>query len=300
MEERRTSIITLGDDEAREIEPIIERINGLEELLMIVQDKLMHDQIVSELAVLESQRAAWWQKVASHNHREDCLSADWEVDLQSKVTIVPEDVKQHLRESKQYDYAAPVGDRIADYCKLNDRIAHLHTSLGGGDVRYDDFIYTDPDGIDHLVQRSYDCFGEREAYFGDKVLGYHQYSPYGQAQSTLPNGSPAPEIPVGFMEPFTRMIRNRGIHSYLQSTLDAVRNGGSVGLDFDKRNGRYSNVNVWWVGKISIEGFLYAIKIAIEGLMTGGEAVNVAEVQGLYNDIVREMSKRGDHFSPAL
>ena len=81
MELQRKLITTLRENEVREVEPIIERINGLKELLMIATDAPMHNKIIDEISVLENQRDTWWKRIASQNHWDNYLSFDWGIDF---------------------------------------------------------------------------------------------------------------------------------------------------------------------------------------------------------------------------
>jgi len=81
MEQHKKLITTLSDNETCEIEPIIERLNGLKELLIIVTDGRMRDKITDEISSLEAQRDVWWKKVLFQNCKEDYLSCDWEIDF---------------------------------------------------------------------------------------------------------------------------------------------------------------------------------------------------------------------------
>lgn len=95
----------------------------------------------------------------------------------SYVEKVTEEEKQGLRENQTYHYVAPCGDSQPQYGYISKDIACFRNSFGG-DVWYEDYVFTDTDGIDHLVQSCYKDFDKSEAYFGDKVLGYHLFSPY--------------------------------------------------------------------------------------------------------------------------
>ncbi len=83
MEQHRKLITTLSENEVREIEPIIERINGLKELLLIVTDERMSDKITDEISLLEAQRDMWWKMVLSQNRKEEYFSCEWEIDFSS-------------------------------------------------------------------------------------------------------------------------------------------------------------------------------------------------------------------------
>ena len=81
MEQHKKLITTLSENEVREIEPIIERTNGLKELLMIVTDERMSDKITDEISSLGAQRDMWWKKVLFQNCKEDYFACDWEIDF---------------------------------------------------------------------------------------------------------------------------------------------------------------------------------------------------------------------------
>lgn len=84
MEQRKKLITTLSENEVREIEPIIERLNGLEELLMIVTDEQMRDKVTDEIAVLKLQCNEWWNKMISQINWAEYMFCDWEIDFMSK------------------------------------------------------------------------------------------------------------------------------------------------------------------------------------------------------------------------
>lgn len=83
MEQHKKLITTLSENEVREIEPIIERTNGLKDLLLIVTDEQIRDKIINEIVSLESQRDAWWKMLLSQNCKEDYFSCEWEIDFSS-------------------------------------------------------------------------------------------------------------------------------------------------------------------------------------------------------------------------
>ena len=62
MEQDEKRSITPHKNSASEVEPVIERLNGLEELLMIVTDRLMREEITGEIAVFEQQYREWQSK----------------------------------------------------------------------------------------------------------------------------------------------------------------------------------------------------------------------------------------------
>lgn len=102
----------------------------------------------------------------------------------SFVKKVSDEQKATLEQSAKYSYT-PSWDNSWDWYKQTIRgirvgerlfICRWDDFLGGPD-KYEDYIYTDDDGIDHLVQSNYRSWHEKETLFGDKVLGFHKYCP---------------------------------------------------------------------------------------------------------------------------
>lgn len=207
------------------------------------------------------------------------------------VKPVDEGKKQELLESHYYDYDAPPGTGVASYFYIKDDIAQFDNDFGG-DVFYSDFIFTDVDGIDHLVQSNYDCWDNREAYFGDKVLGFHADSPYFRAPEKLDDDSSAPVIPYGFMDPFTRMVLNEGIDVFLDSAIDAAKTNDRFGIAFNTCNGLYDDVAIAWIGRLSVEGFVYAIKKIIGLLKTHDETYVTPQICDKYNKLISNLAER--------
>ena len=211
----------------------------------------------------------------------------------SYVKPVSEDEKQCLFESQTYDYHAPFGDGLPEYGYIDTNISFFQNNQGGGDIVYEDYIYTDEDGIDHLVQRNFYCFERNEAYFGDRVLGYHKFSPYFPPRPKLPDGTLAPEIPYGFMGAFERMInRKGGVASYLQIAIKAAKEHKGDGLSFGESNGLYTKVYVDWIGKISVDGFIYAMKKVIEEQTDPSESFANKQIVDSYNELIKELESR--------
>lgn len=207
---------------------------------------------------------------------------------QAYVEPVPEEEKQRLRDSKTYDYTLPDGDWLGEYHYINKNTIEFSNSLGG-DIFYYDYIYTDEDGIDHLVQSCYKAFDDQEAYYGDKVLGFHQYSPYFPPSRTLPDGSLAPTIPYGFMERFKRSVANDGgVVPYLQIAIENAKKRSR----FSSIDGLYVNVVIYWIARVSIEVYLYAVKTVIEESKDPNETFANNQVKELYNQLVMEMVER--------
>lgn len=95
------------------------------------------------------------------------------------VQPVPEEEKKRLSEQHCYNYDAPSGDApTPQFIEENAGILHLYNGYGGGDIDFDDYIYTDPDGIDHLILKEYSDFEGTYSFVGDEILGFHADSPY--------------------------------------------------------------------------------------------------------------------------
>lgn len=109
-----------------------------------------------------------------------CVKVISEGTYLSFVKPVSEKTKDYLRNNQRYDYEAPWGE--SEYGNLgrhvDNRVTLFHNGTGGGDESYSDFIYTDDDGIDHLIQSRYYSFHENECFYGDKILGFHKNCPY--------------------------------------------------------------------------------------------------------------------------
>lgn len=89
MEKTKQYLGEIEPSESCEIEPVIERLAGLEELLLIVVDETLSDKIKNEMAELRQKYDKWWQKLIV-NHRWDVApGTHWEVDyVENKVWII--------------------------------------------------------------------------------------------------------------------------------------------------------------------------------------------------------------------
>ena len=77
-----------------------------------------------------------------------------------------------------YDYDPPDGDAPnPQYSCEKDGLISLYNSFGGGDVETTHYLYTDEDGVDHLVETMYRDFEKDHLFIGDKVLGMHRNCP---------------------------------------------------------------------------------------------------------------------------
>lgn len=88
MEKAQTLLGGIDSKESQEIEPIVERLAGLEELLLIVEDASLSEKIKKEMEGLEKLCKEWWKDtVARHNWDVSC-DVHWAVDCQeNKVWI---------------------------------------------------------------------------------------------------------------------------------------------------------------------------------------------------------------------
>ncbi|MBR6705423.1 MAG: leucine-rich repeat protein [Clostridia bacterium] len=80
---------------------------------------------------------------------------------------------------KTYYYEYPVGDSPTPRISWpSDHMVCVDNSFGGGDLNYTDYIFTDEDGLDHLVAAYYSDHHENRSFHGDRVLGLCKYRPF--------------------------------------------------------------------------------------------------------------------------
>ena len=89
MERKNICLGSIDEVESKEIEPIVERISGLEELLLIVEDESLALKINEEVTELNKYRLEWWQRIVkSHGWNVD-TNINWSVDYQdNKIWII--------------------------------------------------------------------------------------------------------------------------------------------------------------------------------------------------------------------
>lgn len=212
--------------------------------------------------------------------------------LLSFVEPVSEDVKQQLESTKQYNYTEPGGDELCRYDYVDENVVKFNNSLGG-DVYYSDYVYTDADGIDHLVKSHYADFTQNEDYYGDKVLGYHKYSPYFPPPKKLPDGSNAPHVPLGLEERLLRHVAYVENVKFLQNLLKDIQNPNyGDEISFNTWDNMIVEVNIDWIGSIKVEGFVYVLKNVLEKMQNPDSLLKTIMVRDLYNDVVSELAKR--------
>lgn len=214
--------------------------------------------------------------------------------IHNRWTFVEPVAKEKIMQlSNNYNYKAPIGDEAArGYSKIGNNTYHFGNSMGG-DIYYDDYIYTDEDGVDHLIQQCYSDFEETVSYYGDKVIGLHINSPYFAHASKSSDGSKIPNVPFGFTESFMLVFGGEHIEDFLRDTTKAATgNGSSSNLGFESINHLFTDVYVYWIGRIRIEGFIYVVKTMIENQQYGNETQKRIIVQNLYNEMVRVIAKK--------
>lgn len=89
MEESKQYLGEIESSESHQIEPIIERIAGLEELLLIVEEANLSDIIKNEMTELRQKCEEWWNKLIVRHGWEVAPDTHWEVDyVENKVWII--------------------------------------------------------------------------------------------------------------------------------------------------------------------------------------------------------------------
>ena len=81
MAEQHVFIGVITQEEAKEIEPMIERLNGLTELSLIVTDEKLTKKINEETQDLVSKCDMWWMKISEKYNWGKGSSKNWEIDF---------------------------------------------------------------------------------------------------------------------------------------------------------------------------------------------------------------------------
>ena len=81
MEENRIYLGQVSDSEANEIEVTIERLNGLEELLLIVTEDALKRRITDEISQVESTYNSWWETISGEYEWVLPPESGWRIDL---------------------------------------------------------------------------------------------------------------------------------------------------------------------------------------------------------------------------
>lgn len=88
MEKAQTLLGSIDSTESQKIEPIVERLAGLEELLLIVEDASLSEKIKKEMDELEKQCKEWWKDTVARHNWDVSRDVHWVVDCQeNKVWI---------------------------------------------------------------------------------------------------------------------------------------------------------------------------------------------------------------------
>ena len=105
----------------------------------------------------------------------------------------------------------------------------------------------------------------------------------------MPDGSLAPYLPIGFIDKFVRMMSGEGIVCFLKHAI-AITRKETIGTDakffYNTKNGLYDEVVVYWASTVSIEGFLYATRTAVEELTNTANEILSIRVKMLYNQLL--------------
>lgn len=88
MEETKQYLGDIEASESREVEPVIERLAGLEELLLIVEDVALSDRIKNEMSELHQQCDKWWETLIANHGWDVNIDAHWKVDCQDNIVWI--------------------------------------------------------------------------------------------------------------------------------------------------------------------------------------------------------------------
>lgn len=80
MENTRKLIGKISQSEAEYIEPVVERLNSLEELRMIVRDEELQAIVRNEISSLKERCDTWWIKMRSRYKWDSSPDTEWELD----------------------------------------------------------------------------------------------------------------------------------------------------------------------------------------------------------------------------
>lgn len=211
-------------------------------------------------------------------------------DRLSFVKPVPDEEKQRLRESRTYDY---------DRHQVNEHIGYISDNMiiledtGCGAISAIDYIYVDNDGIDHLVLSCRSYTSDPYAYFGDKVLGYHEYNNYFEQPRKMSDGSLSPEIDKDFMCSLRERSCKEGLVPCMQSYLKNL----SISKN-DHRSFPHSQCHSavtfsfysWAILNYEVDALLSAFKILIEESEEIKDASIYEEAMKLYEELVRKVT----------
>ena len=95
----------------------------------------------------------------------------------SFVRRLSEEERTVLENTFKYDYPFYHSSELPFVRWISDNMFRFYLDLGGGDVVVEHLVYTDEDGVDHLVGKFYQDFEACNMSFGDRVIGLHKYCP---------------------------------------------------------------------------------------------------------------------------
>ncbi len=91
MEGKRICIGVISHKEAAQVERSLERLAGLEELLLIAEEEHLAARIRSEMENLRTVCEQWWATTCNRHHWQTGADCDWEIDFeQGKVWLIPD------------------------------------------------------------------------------------------------------------------------------------------------------------------------------------------------------------------
>ena len=89
MAEQKIFLGNISKSEAADIEPKIERLAGLEELLMIVENDELAISINKEIESLKADCMSWWVQISTQYHWNTEKTDTWEIDFSNdKVWLI--------------------------------------------------------------------------------------------------------------------------------------------------------------------------------------------------------------------
>ena len=110
MAEEKIFLGYISKSEAADIEPKIERLAGLEELLMIVENNELTTSVNNEIESLKAECTSWWVQISTQYYWKTKRTDTWEIDFSNdKVWLIKP------------------SDR--SYCDIYAKIVYLNDSL---------------------------------------------------------------------------------------------------------------------------------------------------------------------------
>lgn len=89
MAEQKIFLGHISRSEAADIEPKIERLAGLEELLMIVENDELATNIINEIKSLKAECMSWWGQITTQYYWNAEQTDTWEIDFSNdKVWLI--------------------------------------------------------------------------------------------------------------------------------------------------------------------------------------------------------------------